>query len=137
MIYCHNIWFHQYFNQIHKKGGIVLSYIKKVKFRHVIKLTTTCGYKNCDEQRGFNVRYTFAKYYFALPVLHNILNHFFAWTFYHFTCLRKMKGDIVWMTNYDYDKYFSISARGKSDGLCDEKFKEKYNYTTKENDIDE
>ena len=30
------------------------------------------------------------------------------------------------MTNYDYDKYFSISAWGKPGVSCDAKVKEKY-----------
>ena len=50
------------------------------------------------------------QYYFALTLVQNILNQFFAWTFYYFTCLNILEGDIIKITDYDYDKYFSISA---------------------------
>ena len=69
----------------------------------------------------------FAQSYFALPELHNILHHFFAWTFYHFTCLPILEGDIIRIANYDHDKYFTIAAWGESVGLWDEKVKGKYN----------
>ena len=67
----------------------------------------------------------FAQYYFVIPVLHNILNHFFALTLYHFTCLPILEGDITRITKYDYDKYFIISALVNSGGTCDAKAKEK------------
>ena len=38
--------------------------------------------------------------------------NFFAWKFYHFTCLTILEGDILQMTRYDYDKYFVIAAWG-------------------------
>ena len=37
-----------------------------------------------------------------------------------------MEGDITRITNYDYYKYFSIVAWGKSGGSCDAKVKGKY-----------
>ena len=37
-----------------------------------------------------------------------------------------MEGDIVHITNYDYDKYFSIPAWGKSGVTCDAKERGKY-----------
>ena len=58
----------------------------------------------------------FSQYYFAQPLLHNILYHIIDLEFYRFTCLRILEGDIIGRTNYDYDKYFSIAAGGKSGG---------------------
>ena len=43
---------------------------------------------------------------------------------FHFTFLPILEGDIVRISNYDYDKYFSIYAWGKSGGTCDIKVKE-------------
>ena len=60
----------------------------------------------------------FSQYYLALPVLHKISHHLFAWKFYHFTCFIILEGGIVQIANYDYDKYFSIYAWGKSGGSC-------------------
>ena len=60
-----------------KKYGIVLKFINKVKYRHVIGLLTTCGYQHCGGKKGFNVRSMLAQSYSTLPVLHNILRHFF------------------------------------------------------------
>ena len=60
-------------------------------------------------RKGFNVGAMFAQTYLKLPVLHRILHHLFAWKFYHFTCLAIMEGYIVKITEYEYDKYFSIS----------------------------
>ena len=77
----------------------------------------------------------FAKYYFVLPLIHNILHHFFTWAFFHLTCLPILEGYILPIENYDYDKYFSTAAWGKSGGTCDAKVKGKYQKTTKENDI--
>ena len=76
-------------------------------------------------KKGFNVRAMFAQSYFALPVLHNVLHHFFSWAFYHFTCLPILEGYIIIITNYEYDKYFSISTWGKSGASCDIKTKKK------------
>ena len=67
--------------------------------------------------------------------MHNILNHFFACKFYHFTCSYILEGNIVHIINYEYDKYFSISAWGKSGVSCDSKVKEKYKKTTKKTEI--
>ena len=67
----------------------------------------------------------FAQYYFALTVNHNTLR-FVSWNFDPFICLSILEGGIIRITNYDYDKYFSFAARGKLDGLCDTKLKEKY-----------
>ena len=47
-----------------------------------------------------------------------------------------MGGDIVRIKNYDYNKYFSIAAWGKSGRSCGAKLKERYGNTTKENDND-
>ena len=44
---------------------------------------------------------------------------------YDFTYLPILEGDIIRITNYEYDKYSSISAWGKPGGSCDEKVKEK------------
>ena len=60
---------------------------------------------------GFNVRDMFHQYYFSLSVNHNTL-HFFAWTFYHFTCLPILEGDVIRIPDYEYDKYLSISTYG-------------------------
>ena len=68
----------------------------------------------------------FTQYYFALPVLHNILHHSFAWTFYHFTCLPIFEGDIISITNYYYEKYFSVAAWEKPGGSCGIKSKVKH-----------
>ena len=76
-------------------------------------------------KEGFNVRAMFLQFHFALLVLHNILHHCFALKFCHFTCLLILEGDIVKITNYDYDKYFCIAAWIKSGGSCAEKLKEK------------
>ena len=48
----------------------------KVESIHGIGLPTTCGYNDCGEKNSFNFRAMFAQSYFALPVLHGILNHF-------------------------------------------------------------
>ena len=61
----------------------------------------------------------FAQSYFVLPVNHNTLDHFFAWTFYHFTCFHILEGAIIRITKYDYNKYFSITALAISGGSCD------------------
>ena len=63
----------------------------------------------------------FSQYYFALPVNHNTLHHIFSCTFYHFTSLPILEGAMIRITNYEYDKYFSIYAWGKSGGPCDAK----------------
>ena len=105
---------------------VVLRYVKKVKCRHGIGIPTTCVYQNYGDKTDFNVRAMFYQSYFSLPVLHNILHHFFAWTFYNFTCFPINEGYILRITNYGYDKYFSISAHGKSGGSRDEKVKVKY-----------
>ena len=65
----------------------------------------------------------FAQYYFALPILHNVLHNCFYWKFYHFTCLPILEGDIEHITNFDYDKYLSIAACGKSGVSYDEEVK--------------
>ena len=72
---------------------------------------------------GFNVRSMFDQYYFLLPVLHKIFHHFVSWKFYHLTCLPILEGYTTRITNYDYDKYFSIAAWRKSGGSCDAKVK--------------
>ena len=79
---------------------------------------------------GFNVRSMFAQSYYALPLYHKIL-YIFSLTCYHFTCLPIPEVDIVWIKNYDYNKYFSIDAWVKSGGSCDAKVKDKYKKTTK------
>ena len=62
---------------------------------------------------------------------------FFQWKFYHFAYLLILEGVIVRISNYDYDKYFSIDAWVKSGGPDYSKVKEKYRSTTWDNDIDE
>ena len=99
----------------------MLKNINKVKYRHCIGIPKTCGYQNCGGKTGFNVRAMFDQYYLALTVLHNILYNIFAWKFYHFTSLPILEGDIIGITNYDYDKYLSISTWGKPGGSCDKK----------------
>ena len=74
----------------------------------------------------FNVRYMFDQSYFALPVHHNTLHYFFAYTFYHFTCLPILEGDIIRITNHDYDEYLSISELGNQ---VDHVMKDKYKIT--------
>ena len=64
-----------------------MEYIKKVKSRHVIRLLTTYVYQHCGYKIGLNVRAMFDQYYFTLPVLPNMLNNFFVWKFYNFTCI--------------------------------------------------
>ena len=90
-----------------------MEYTEKVKSRNIILLSTTCGYQHYTKKTGFDVRDKFSQYYFASPVLHNILHHLFAWKIYHFTCLHIPEVDIVHIENYNYDKYFGIDARGK------------------------
>ena len=114
-----------------------MRYIRKVKSRYGIVTPTTYGYQHCVEKTGFNVRAMFAQSYLALPVLNNILHHFFAWTFHHFTFSPILEDDIVRTINYDYDKYFSITAWGKSGGSHYKQVKEKYTKATKGNRIDE
>ena len=87
---------------------------------------------NIVVKKGFNVRDMFAQCYFALPVNHNTLHHFFAWKFYHFTCLNILEGAIIRITKYDHDRYFSISAWGKSVGSFDAKEKNTRNNKRKE-----
>ena len=48
----HNIWFQEYFKYIHKKEGVILSYINQVKSIHGNLLPTTCGYHNCGKKTG-------------------------------------------------------------------------------------
>ena len=100
-----------------------MKYINKVKYRHGIGLPKTCGYQYCIEKTGYNDRDMFSQSYFALPLRNYIFHHFFAWTFYHFTCLPIMGVYISRITNHDYDKYFSIYEWGKSGGTCDAKVK--------------
>ena len=50
VIYCQKIWFRLYLKHILKKIGIVLRYIKKVKYRYVIGLPTTYGYQHFGEK---------------------------------------------------------------------------------------
>ena len=73
-------------------------------------------------KKSFNVRDMFARY-FSLPANQNILHPIFAWKSHHFTCLPILEGDILRITNYDYDIFFSIAAWGKSGGSCDTKEK--------------
>ena len=47
-----------------------------------------------------------------------------------------MKGDIVWIKNYDYDKYFSIALWGKLGGTFDPKLKGKYQKKMNESHAD-
>ena len=68
----------------------------------------------------------FAQSYFKLEVLHNIFHNYFACRFYHLICFTIPEGDIIRITNNDYDKYFSISEWRKSGGSCDAKVKVKY-----------
>ena len=100
-------------------------YTNKVKSRHGIELPTTCGYQNCGKKKGFNGKLL------CITSTTKKLVSFFSWTFYHFTCFYITEGYIVSITNYDYDKYFSIAEWEKSGGTCDAK---KHN-NTKENDI--
>ena len=106
------------------------------KSRRGIRLPTICEDQNCGKETGFCGRAMFVQYNFALPVLHNILHHFFACKFYHFTCLTVLEGDMVWITNYDYNKYFSISEWENQVDHVTPKLKGGNN-TTKENYIDE
>ena len=78
----------------------------------------TCGYQNYGEKQVFKVRSMFDQYYFALPLLHNILNHFLAWMFYHLTSLNILEGYRKRIKNYDNDKYLSISTWGASGETC-------------------
>ena len=41
-----------------------------------VELPTACAYHIHGDKTGFNVCAMFDKYYFALPVLHNIYHHF-------------------------------------------------------------
>ena len=47
-----------------------------------------------------------------------------------------MEGYITRIENYDYDKYFSISAWRKSVGSCDAKLKGKYHQKRKEINVE-
>ena len=55
-------------------------------------------------KKSLNVRATSTKSYFSQPVNHNILHDFFAWTFYQFTCLPILEGDIIGITSHYYKK---------------------------------
>ena len=88
--------------------GDLLRYANKAKSRHVIGIPTTCGYQHYGQ-----------KVLMLEICLLNLILHFqwitthciiFAWKFYHFTCLSILEGYIVNITNYDYNKYLSISA---------------------------
>ena len=68
----------------------------------------------------------FAQSFFALPALHNMFRQFFAWALGIFTCFPILEGYITRITNYDYDKYLSISTWGKLCGSCDEKLEIKH-----------
>ena len=68
----------------------------------------------------------FPQSYFALPVFQKYFTFFPPWASQNFTCLPILEGDIVQIKNYDYDKYFSISAWRKLGGTYDTKVKEKY-----------
>ena len=83
----------------------------------------TCAYHHSSDKIGFNVRAIFDQYCYELPVLHHILHLHFQWKFYQFTCLLLLEVDTVCIINYDYDKYISIFACGKSGGICDAKVK--------------
>ena len=97
-----------------------MRYINKVKSRHVVGLPTFVVII-IVVKKGFNVRAMFDQSCFSLSVNHNTLHHFFACTFYHFTCLPILEGSITGITKYGYDKYFSIAAWGKSGGSYDAK----------------
>ena len=123
MISCKKIWFHPYCKHIHKKGG------RGIQIRRNIYTSLDSqqlGVIKIVKKTGFNVRATFDQSYFAPPVLHNILHHFFAWKFYHFTYLPILEGYIIKITNYYYDKYFSIDAWENLGVSCDAKVKLKY-----------
>ena len=85
-------------------------YIRKVKFIHYIGLPTTCGYQYCGDKTGFNVRAMFDQYYFALPVLHNIVHIFFCMSILPFYMFAYSGSRYSMAENYDCDKYFSIYA---------------------------
>ena len=61
-----------------------------------------------------------------MPVLNNILHHYFAMKFYNFAFLPVLEVDIVWITNYEYDKYFSMATYLKLGGTFDSKVRVKY-----------
>ena len=91
------------------KEDSVSRYINKIKLRHGIGLPTTCGYHHCEKE-GLDVRALFDKSYFALPVNHNTLHHFFAWKFYRLTLFPILEGETIRITNHDHDKYFGIAS---------------------------
>ena len=101
-----------------------MRYTKKVKYRHGFGIPKTRGYQYYGEKTGFNVRYMFAKHPSALPVLQNILHHYFACKSYNFTCLHILEVDTACIRNYENDKHFSIYAWKKPGGYCDSKAKE-------------
>ena len=96
-----------------------------MKSRHGIGLPTSCGYQHCDKKTDFNARDMFAQSWFALPVLHKYLHLFFPGDFIISPVCLFLK-DIISITNYDYDRYFSISAWGKLGGSCEAKVKENH-----------
>ena len=125
MICCQNIWFHTDCKHIRQKmRGGVLRYINKVKSRHGIELPTTCGYQNCGEKRVLMLELCLLDLIFHYQY-YTTYCIFFHWAFYHFTCLPILRGDIIRITNYDNDKYFTIAAWGESGGSRDAKVKEK------------
>ena len=99
-----------------------MSYIKKVKYRHGIGIPATCRYHNCGDKIGLKFKDMFDQSFFEFTVLHII--YIFLCTFYHFTCLPIIIGDIMSIKNFDYDEYFSITALGKSGVTCDAKLRE-------------
>ena len=119
MIFFRRFGFINNSNVFVKKIDIVLDYTKKVKSRHGIGLSTTNAHHNFGKKTVFTVRDMFDRYYFSLPVLHNILHDLFARTFHHFPCYPIMGGEIVRIEKYHHDKYFSIAAWGNSGGSFD------------------
>ena len=101
-----------------------MDYINQVGSRNGIVPPTTFGFQHFSQKTGFGVRAIIDQSYFALPVLHKISHHLFAWIFYHFTWF-----PIVHISDYYYYKCFSIYSWGKSFGPSGDKVKDKNNNT--------
>ena len=112
---------HRFQACLSKNEGGVLGYTKgKIKTRHWN--TNNLWLSSLWWKTGFNDRDIFVQYYFSLPLLHNILHHFY-WKLHHLNCLPILEGDIIRITNYEYDQYFSIYAWWKLGVSCDAKVK--------------
>ena len=101
-----------------------MRYLNKVNSRHGIRIPTTSGCQHCGEKHILMLQLCLLNIFFNISTTQHIV--YFFLDILPFTCLPILEGDIISMTNYDYDKHFSISAGGEYGGLCDAKVRGKY-----------